>query len=274
VLWASVYLALKMSLEVFSPGEVAFLRSFLGSAVLMVHARIVAMPLPTGKQWFEVALIGVVGFFFYPMFLNYGQLYVDAGTTSLIINATPAITAVLAVIFLGERPSFLAAIGIAISFGGVAINGFAVQAGHAESSLLGIVLLLAASLSRALHFLVQRHTLQKISALQVTCCSMLVGTICLLPWAGSAVMTLPTVPLKCLIAVAYLGIFPSAIAYATWAFVLARVPASTATNMLSLVPVLAVAMAVAFLGERPPLLVYLGGAVTFFGVLIVQRRRS
>lgn len=274
VLWASVYLALKMSLEVFSPGEVAFLRSFFGSAVLIGHARLVGMPLPTGRQWFELAIIGVVGFFFYPMFLNYGQLYVDAGTTSLIINATPAITALLAVLFLGERPSRLAALGIAISFGGVAINGFAVQVGQAQSSWLGIMLLSAAALSRALHFLVQRRTLQKLTALQVTCCSMLIGTICLLPWAGGAVVAFPGAPLKCLIAVAYLGIFPSAIAYSTWAFVLARVPASTATNILSVLPVLAVAMAVAFLGERPPFLVYLGGAVTLSGVMLVQRRRS
>ncbi|KGT73215.1 hypothetical protein MA20_45910 [Bradyrhizobium japonicum] len=274
VLWASVYLALKMSLEVFSPGEVAFLRSFFGSVVLISHARVVDMPLPTGKQWLEVAIIGVVGFFFYPMFLNYGQLHVDAGTTSLIINATPAITTLLAVLFLGERPSLLAALGIAVSFGGVVINGFAVQVGHTQSSLLGIFLLLGAALSRALHFLVQRRTLQRLTALQVTCCSMFVGTVCLLPWAGSAVVALPHAPLRCLIAVAYLGIFPSAIAYATWAFVLARAPASTATNLLSLVPVLAVAMAVAILGERPPLLVYLGGLVTLCGVTLVQGKKT
>ena len=274
VLWASVYLALKLSLEVFSPGEVAFLRSFSASIVLIAYAWMVGMPLPSGRQWLEVAIIGVVGFFFYPMFLNYGQLYVDAGTTSLIINATPAITALLAVLFLGERPSLLAAFGIAISFVGVAINGFAVQAEHAQSSWLGIALLLVAALSRALHFLVQRRTLQKLSALQVTCGSMLIGTICLLPWAGSALTTLPGVSMKYFVAVAYLGVFPSAIAYATWAFVLAHMPASTATNILSVVPVLAVAMAVAFLGERPPLLVYVGGLVTIVGVLLVQRRSS
>jgi drug/metabolite transporter (DMT)-like permease len=274
VLWASVYLALKISLAAFSPGEVGFLRSFLGSVVLLVQARMVGMPLPTRAQWPEIAIIGAVGFFLYPIFLNYGQLFVDAGTTSLIINATPAITALIAILFLGERLPLLGGLGILISFAGVAINAYAVQAGHAQSTLTGIALLLAAALARALHFLLQKRTLHKLTALQVTCCSMLVGTACLLPWGGSAVAAIPAAPFKCLIAVAYLGIFPSAVAYATWAFVLARMPASVATNILSLIPVLAVVMAVMFLGERPEPLVYLGGAVTITGVLLVQRRKT
>jgi drug/metabolite transporter (DMT)-like permease len=273
-LWGAVYSALEVSLAAFSPGEIAFLRFFVASTALSVHARIVNMAMPPREYWPRISAIGIIGFAIYPMLLNTGQYYVDGGTASLIINATPAIAALTAVLWLREPMSVQNSVGIVISFCGVALIVITTHKEELRPTSSGVLLLAAAACAHALHFVLQKGPLRTLSPLQVTVCSMLVGTVCLLPWAPSAVVTMTTAPMKCLIAVVYLGLFPSAVAYLTWAFVLARLPASTATNILSLIPLIAVTVGWVFLDELPTLFTAVGGAVIFVGVILVQGKSS
>lgn len=68
----------------------------------------------------------------------------------------------------------------------------------------------------------------------------------------------------------YLGIFPTALGYLAWAFVLSRLPAQRAGSLLNVVPVLAVIIAWAWLDERPSVLTLMGGSVALVGVGLVK----
>jgi drug/metabolite transporter (DMT)-like permease len=73
--------------------------------------------------------------------------------------------------------------------------------------------------------------------------------------------------------VVFLGIFPTAIAFTTWAYALSR---TTATNMGAttyLVPVVTVLLAWAFLAQVPPWLSIVGGAVCLIGVAVTRSKR-
>jgi len=69
----------------------------------------------------------------------------------------------------------------------------------------------------------------------------------------------------------YLGVFPTAVAFTTWAYALARTTAGRMGAITYLVPPLTVLMGWVILGEVPPALALLGGALCLAGVAVARR---
>ena len=71
---------------------------------------------------------------------------------------------------------------------------------------------------------------------------------------------------------AYLGVFPTAIAFTTYAFALRHMSAGNLGVTTYLVPPITVLMSWAFLGETPPAVAYAGGVLALLGVAVARRR--
>jgi drug/metabolite transporter (DMT)-like permease len=72
----------------------------------------------------------------------------------------------------------------------------------------------------------------------------------------------------------YLGVFPGALGYMTWTYVLSKLPASRAASLLYLVPPIAFTIAWLALGEKPTAMSMLGGIPIVAGVALVNSRSS
>ena len=111
---------------------------------------------------------------------------------------------------------------------------------------------LVAAVLYASSVLMQKVTLRSIDALRATWLGCLVGTVVTLPFAGELVREAQAAPISALLGAAYLGAFPTAVAFTTWAYALRRMPAGRLGPLGYLVTVLSVLMSWAFLPRCRP----------------------
>lgn len=271
VAWASAFPAIKAATPDFGPGALALLRFVVASAVVLGLAVLHRVRLPVVRDLPTVLALGVFGTVIYQVALNAGERSITAGAASIVSNSTPLFTTMLAVVFLRERQRVRAWLGVVVGFAGV----FLVVAGESGRQEInwGVLLVLAAALSWSIWFALQKKLLNRYRPLELTCYGVWSGTLVLLIFSPSLVKALPLATPSAILTVVYLGVAPTGIAYATWAYVLSRLPASRATTFLYLTPVVSVALSWIWLHEIPSVLTLVGGGIVLGGVTMATATR-
>ncbi|GAA2578482.1 DMT family transporter [Actinomadura fulvescens] len=267
VLWASAFVSIRSAGEDYSPGALALGRLLAGSIALAVICLVRREGLPPRAAWPGIVASGLLWFGLYMVVLNWGEQEVDAGTAALLVNVGPILIALLGGWLLKEGlpPRLLA--GMAVSFAGAAVVGVSMSDGGG-SSLLGVGLCLLAAVTYAAGVVSQKPALRHGSALQVTTFGCVVGTIACLPFSGRLISEVPDASLTATLNVIYLGVFPTALAFTTWAYALARTSAGKMGATTYAAPALVVLMSWSFLGEVPGWLTLLGGVLCLAGVAV------
>ncbi|MFF7980892.1 DMT family transporter [Streptomyces sp. NPDC007901] len=271
VLWASAFVSIRSAGDSYSPGALALGRLLSGSLVLGVLCVVRREGLPDRGAWRGIAVSGLLWFGFYSVVLNWGEQQVDAGTAALVVNIGPILIALLGARLLGDPmpPRLLA--GMAVSFAGAVTVGLSMS-GRGGSSVLGVVLCLLAAVAYAGGVVAQKPALGRASALQVTTFGCLIGAVACLPFSGQLVGEAADAPLSATLNMLYLGVFPLALAFTTWAYALARTTAGKMGATTYAVPALVVLMSWPALGEVPGVLTLAGGVLCLAGVAVSRSR--
>jgi drug/metabolite transporter (DMT)-like permease len=268
--WASAFVAVRSVGQHLSPGPLALGRLLVGTVVLGLLQLRRRWVRPTGREWALLAVCGAAWFGVYNVALNAAERHLDAGTTAMLVNTGPILIAVLAGVLLGEGFPRRLLTGLAVAFAGVVLIGAAARGRSAD--LAGVALCLLAALTYATGVVAQKPVLRRLPPLQVTATACAVGTVCCLPWAGQLAGEVVSAPVGSLAGTVYLGAVPTALAFSTWAYALARVEAGRLGVSTYLVPPLVVLLGWVLLGEVPAAVAFAGGAVCLAGVALSRGR--
>ncbi|HEU5203167.1 MAG TPA: DMT family transporter [Candidatus Limnocylindrales bacterium] len=275
VLWASAFVGIRAVIHDFGPGALALGRLLTGAAVLTLVVAIRRPARPSRRALPFIVGSGVLWFALYMVTLNTAERFVDAGTASMLVNVGPILIAILGGLFLNEGfPPRLFA-GSAVAFVGAAVIGLATSsAASTTDPTAGIVLCLLAAAAYAVGVVLQKPAVRDTPALTVTWLACVVGTVVLVPFVPALVEETRSASPESIAWMLYLGAFPTALAFTTWAFALSRTTAGRLGSTTYLVPAIAIILGWFILGEAPPAVAMLGGAIAIGGVVIARSRPS
>jgi drug/metabolite transporter (DMT)-like permease len=271
LLWSSAFVAIRHLGHSFSPGSLSLGRLVVGSVALGVVLLMRGWTMPARRDWPGLIVIGVLWFGLYNVALNAGEHRVDAGTAAMLIQISPVLVAVLAAVFLKERATPMLGVGLLVAFAGVVLIATSTS-DHGSRDPLGVLLCLVAAAAYAVSLIFQKPLVSRLSAIEVTWIACTVGALTCLPFAGDLVRDTAAASTSDISWVVYLGAFPTAVAFSTYAFALSSMTAGNLSVTTYLVPPITVLLSWVFLSEAPPAMAYVGGVLCLVGVGLARRR--
>jgi len=275
-IWALNFSIAKQALATVPPLAFNAMRFPLAVAVVsMALARRGRITLPAREDRPRVLLLGLVGNVLYQLLFIFGLDHSRAGTASVLLAGTPIVTALLAAAFGQERVTGRVWAGALATLAGIALVVAGTGGGGPEpQTLLGDVLLIAATVSWAAFAVGCRDLVRRYGALPVTAWTLWAGTIAivLVGIPSTLRLDLAALRIEVWLAIVYAGAFSIGVAYMLWSYGLSQLGPTRTGIFSNLVPVFALAVAWLWLGEQPGTGQLLGAFTIIAGVTLAQGR--
>jgi len=246
VLWGSTYLAIRFGVDGLPPLLLSAMRNLTAGALLFTWMRLRGAPWPTARQWRNGAFIGFMMMSVGNGFVCLAEKSVPSGLAALVVGSAP----VFAILFgwgFGTRPHALEWVGVALGFAGVALLNADVSAA-ASPAAIGLLVIATASWSFASILQPRLDMPQGGASASV---QMLGGGACLVVMSALHGEHLPEqVPMHSWLALAYLIVFGSIVAYSAFVYVINHARPALATSYAYVNPIVAVGLGALFADER------------------------
>lgn len=270
--WAYSPIGIHIGLESYTPGHLALLRFLIASAFMAVIALFAGIGLPRLRDVPWLMLLGFFAVVLHHVVLNMGQRWVSPGASSVLAQTAPLFSTLIAAIFLKESVSRWRWLWVAVGLVGVVLVIWA-DKGVGEFRPQGLLLLVAA-LSWSIYFALQKHYGNRYSPLTIVCYMVWAGTLMLCAYWPGLVDEVRNAPARINWAILLLGLFPSALAYLLWAYVLAHTEVSRSVGVMYLIPPVAMVMAAVVLGSPVSAGVVVGAAIVVGSVIVMSRLKG
>jgi len=264
-IWGSTFLGMKLAIESFPPFMMASLRFLLAGGLLYAVLRLMGTAGPSLAQWGGAAVVGTLLLSVGNAGVAYAQQWVDTGAAAMVIATVPIWVAMFSG-FWGEWPHRREWLGIGLGLLGVAILNLD---GNMRASPLGAMVLLVAAASWAFGSVLGKRLPLPTGAMS-SAAQMLAGgaVLAIVSWQqGESMTAAPTA--NALLALAYLVVFGSFIAYSAYLYLLKTVRPALATSYAFVNPLVAIALGVWLANERIGMYEVIAMAVILAGVLLV-----
>ncbi len=274
--WGASFVATKIALKYAEPGTIVWLRFAMGVMILGLTVGLnKQFALPKGRDWGYFAVLGFLGITFHQWLQSTGLLTAQATTSAWIVATIPVFMALLGLLILHERLAryqvagiFLAAVGVLL----VITKGNLTTLVTGKFGTPGDFLILISAPNWAVFSALSRSGLQKHSSTRMMFYVMSFGWIftSILFFLSSGIGQIVSIPWDGWIAITFLGVFCSGIAYIFWYDALKVLPVAQTGAFLYLEPVVTVIVAALVLREAILLATVIGGITILIGVWLVN----
>lgn len=268
LIWGSAFFLIEIALEGFRPGLITAGRVGLGFLTLSAFPR--ARAAVDRADWPRIAVLGLtwvaIPFTLFPI----AQQHIDSALTGMLNALMPIFAALFAAAFLRTMPRPVHLFGITLGFvGAVAISFPAL--GSSSSSAFGVALIAAATLFYGLSINLAVPLQQRYGALPVMARALGVATLATLPF-GLGSLNGSTWDVWAMVSVGTLGIFATGLAFVLMAALVGRVGPTRGGVAIYFIPIVSIALGVAFLSETVSIGQLAGTALVLLGAWLTSRR--
>jgi drug/metabolite transporter (DMT)-like permease len=269
VVWGSTYFGIALGITAFHPFGMVSLRYLLGGALALGLSRLKGEELPRRSDLPHLMLQGFLLLTLSNALVTWAEGSVSSGVAAVLCSTTPLCYALLG----RERLGLRAWLGLGLGLGGVAILVLS-RGGNQAMSLRGLGAILLATFLWAYGTLHGRRHVKGQGLLGQVGVQMLTGgtlALILVPFTGGFLHA----PLtwKAGLAVAYLGLFGSLVAYSAFVYLSKAWPPTRMSTYVYINPVVAVLLGCVFIGEPFSAVMVLGMIVILAGVALLQTPR-
>ena len=217
------------------------------------------------RHWREILFVGIVNTAVPFCLFSYATMMLGAGVGAVLNATAPMFGALIAFLWLKDRLSYLAVIGLFIGFAGVSVLASARGTVAFSLSIMPILAALGATSAYGLAACYTKRNLAGVNALAIAAGSQVFAALVLLPFA---IVTWPTnsPSLDAWLQVVILGVACTGVAYILYFRLIANVGAPRAMTVGYMVPVFGVLWGVIFLDETISKALLAGAGLILFGV--------
>ena len=282
VVWGSTYFGIAIAIRTIPPFLMASIRFAIAGAILIAFDLLrhpEARRWPTRRQLVDSAIVGGLLLGIGNGFVSLGEMTVPSGIAAILIAMMPLWFALLGWLYLRQRLPRIVVGAIALGFLGTALLVWPSGEGANSFDFGGILILFLAPLGWA-HGSIYSVSRAKLppSPLTASGVQMLAGAGVTLVEAlivGEPARFDPSgISLESALAVAYLVLFGSMLAYTTYGWLLRNAPLSLVGTYAYVNPVVAVGLGTLFLHESISVRTVVAAAIILVAVAIIVTARS
>jgi drug/metabolite transporter (DMT)-like permease len=267
-IWGSSFLLMAIGLEAFRPGLVTWLRVLFGACALWLVPG-VRTPIERADRA-RLLLLSVtwvvIPFTLFPL----AQGSVNSAIAGMLNGAAPIFTAVIATILLRRPPGSRQLVGIPLGFLGVAAIAFS-AAGQGPSQVVGVVLILVATICYGIAFNVATPLQQRYGSLPVMARILTIGAVMTAP-LGLVSIEGSRFAWAALAATGAVGVLGTGVAFVLMGRLVGRVGPTRASIVGYLIPVVALALGMLFRNDEVGSIAVVGVALVILGAYLTSRR--
>jgi len=255
------------------PVTLGVFRFGTGFLILLPVALFMKSRWPRGRDWIAVALLGILFFFAFSVLFNLAYSYTTAARGALTLSTMPLTTMLVGAALGIEKFTARKTAGVFIAMSGVFLALMLGLSKAPADAWRGELVMLAATLCMSLYNVLSRPFISRSDPLAFLTAGMGAAALCLLVWALAIHGFDAAVGFGApeWLAIVYLGVVGSAVAFILWVVALARTSPTKTAVTITINPVFASIVGALAIGEGIGLNLIAGLAAVAVGIWIATR---